>query len=123
MHSPVNFSTFEMNFRSADAANHFNALRVCEPRRVNDLLRQQNNGFFIMLLDHTRVVLANDIFKDTTEINQAVFIAKRNLFKSLLSRKVWLLPLLLFYLVGVLEKKLFFIFVPDLVEMVTFLFG
>ena len=54
-----------MNFRSADAANQIYTLRVCEPLRVFDLLRQQKGTDFwyrnklVLLLILVLMVQAN----------------------------------------------------------------
>ena len=46
----INFLMFQMHFRSADAANHLNALRG-PASALNDLLRQQKDISFFKLKD------------------------------------------------------------------------
>ena len=75
MHSLVNFSTFKIHFRSADAANHSKCapglrapprLMICYVSRIVDFLN--------ILLDHRWVFLANNIFNDRTKVETKLYL-------------------------------------------------
>ena len=67
----IDFSTFKMNFRSADAANQLCALRVCEPLRVFDLLRQQKRNKFSNIKTNVGADFVTDTTNDTGTASDA----------------------------------------------------
>ena len=60
-----------MNFRSADAANQLCALRVCEPLRVFDLLRQQKRNKFSNIKTNVGADFVTDTTNDTGTASDA----------------------------------------------------
>ena len=61
----IDFWTFKINFRSADAANQLCALRVCEPLRVIDLLRQQKRNNFLNIKTNVGAAFDTDTTSNT----------------------------------------------------------